>query len=82
MLAEALLDPGDIVLTEDFVYSGTLATLRRFRADIRGVPCDEDGMLPDALESAIQTAISGGARPKFIYTIPVFQNPQGWTVPP
>ena len=32
MIAETLLDPGDVVLTEDFVYAGTLNTLRRFRA--------------------------------------------------
>ena len=80
MIAEALLDPGDVVLVEDFVYSGTLNTVRRFRADIRGVPCDDQGMLMDALEEAIKQAISEGKRPKFIYTIPSFQNPQGWTM--
>ena len=81
MIAEALLDPGDVVITEDFVYSGTLTTLRRFRADIRGVPCDDQGMLPDALEHAIQKAVAEDRKPKFIYTIPTFQNPQGWTMP-
>ena len=80
MVIETLIDPGDIVLTEDFVYSGTLATLRRFGADIRGVACDEDGMDPEALENAIQTAIGQGRRPKLIYTIPTFQNPQGWVM--
>jgi 2-aminoadipate transaminase len=80
MLVEALVDPGDIVLTEDFVYSGTLATLRRFGAEIRGVACDRDGMDPEALESAIQTAVAQGRRPKLIYTIPSFQNPQGWVM--
>jgi len=80
MLIEALLDPGDVVLVEDYVYSGTLATLRRFQADIRGVPCDGEGMLPDALEDAIKMAASEGKKPKFIYTIPTFQNPQGWTM--
>ena len=79
MLIEVLVDPGDVVLTADFVYSGTLNTLRRFRADIRGVECDGEGMLPDALEAAIQRASSEGKRPKLIYTIPTFQNPQGWT---
>ena len=81
MVCEALLDPGDVVLVEDFVYSGTLAQLRRFSADIRGVPCDGEGMMPDALEAAIAKATAEGKRPKFIYTIPTFQNPQGWTVP-
>ena len=80
MLVEALIDPGDVVLTEDFVYSGTLNILRRFRADVRGVQCDDEGIVPDALESAIQQAVSEGRRPKMIYTIPTFQNPQGWTM--
>ena len=77
MVVEVLVDPGDVVLTEDFVYSGTLATLRRFGADIRGVACDGDGMIPDALEGAIRTAIGRSRLPKLIYTIPTFQNPQG-----
>ena len=80
MICEAFLNPGDIVFTEDFVYSGTLGQLRRFKADIRGVECDQDGMLPDALESAIQKANGEGKKAKFIYTIPTFQNPQGWTM--
>lgn len=80
MICEALIDPGDVVLTEDFVYSGTLSQLRRFFADIRGVETDQEGMLPDALEGAITKAIGEGKRPKFIYTIPTFQNPQGWTM--
>lgn len=80
MIIEALVDPGDVLLTEDFVYSGTLAQMRRFRADIRGVACDNEGMLPDALEQAIQQASSEGKKPKFIYTVPTFQNPQGWTM--
>ena len=80
MVSEALLEPGDVVLTDDFVYAGTLGTLRRFGADIRGVPCDGDGVLPDALESAIKAAVAEGKRPKFIYVIPTFQNPQGWVM--
>ena len=80
MLLEVLLDPGDVVLTEEFVYSGTLNTLRRFQADVRGVACDDDGIVPEALEGAIKTAAAQGKRPKFIYTIPSFQNPQGWTM--
>lgn len=79
-IIEVLVDPGDVLLTEDFVYAGTLSQMRRFRADIRGVACDNEGMLPDALEQAIRQAAHEGKRVKFIYTIPTFQNPQGWTM--
>jgi 2-aminoadipate transaminase len=37
------------------------------------VPLDEDGMRTDLLEERLQA----GARPKFVYTIPEFQNPAG-----
>ena len=80
MLIEVLIDPGDVALVEDFVYSGTLGQLRRFGADVRGVETDNEGMLPDALESTILRAISQDKRPKMIYTIPTYQNPMGWTM--
>ena len=80
MIIEALVDPGDVVLTEDFTYPGTLGFLRRFQADIRGVSCDSEGMLPDALELVLGRVLSEGRRVKLIYTIPTFQNPQGWVM--
>ena len=80
MIIETLIEPGDVVLTEDYFYSGTLNILRRFGADVRGVACDDDGLDPDALEEAIEVASSKGRPPKMVYTIPTFQNPQGWTM--
>ena len=80
LILEALVDPGDVLFTEDFTYVGTLNQMRRFRGDLRGIPCDDEGMLPDALEAAIKQALDEGKRPKLIYTIPTFQNPQGWTM--
>jgi 2-aminoadipate transaminase len=80
MFLEVLIDPGDVALTEDYVYAGTLGQLRRFGADVRGVETDEEGMVPDSLESAIERATSQGRKPKLIYTIPTYQNPQGWTM--
>ncbi len=80
-VTEALIDPGDVVIVDYFVYGGTLWSLRRFQADVRGVVSDGDGMLPDALDEAIAAAIGEGKRPKFVYLIPTFQNPQAWTMP-
>ncbi|MDE0445402.1 MAG: PLP-dependent aminotransferase family protein [Spirochaetaceae bacterium] len=78
LVAQALVDPGDVVLAEEFTYAGTLGFLRRFEVDVRAVECDTDGMLPDSLEYQIQTAIDEGRRPKAVYTIPTFQNPLGF----
>jgi len=80
MISETLIDPGDVVIVEDFVYAGTLNTLRRFGAELRGVVTDDEGMQIDSLETVIQGAIADGKPPKFIYTVPTFQNPQGWTM--
>ncbi len=80
-VTEALVDPGDVVIVDDFVYGGTLWSLRRFGADIRGVISDDDGMAPDALEEAIDRSVADGKQPKMIYLIPTFQNPQTWTMP-
>ena len=80
-VAEALLDTGDVVIVDHFVYGGTLWSLRRFGADIRGAPSDADGMLPDALDAALRGAAAEGKRVKFVYLIPTFQNPQAWTMP-
>ena len=78
LVAQALVNPGDVVLAEEFTYAGTLGFLRRFGADVRPVACDSDGMLPDSLDSQIQAAIDEGRRPKAVYTIPTFQNPLGF----
>ena len=78
LVAQALVDPGDVVLAEEFTYAGTLGFLRRFGADVRAVECDTEGMLPDSLEYQIQAAVGEGRRPKAVYTIPTFQNPLGF----
>ena len=80
MITELLVDPGDVVLTDDYVYLGTLATLARFGADVRGITCDGEGMVPEAVEDVLKAVSSEGKRAKYIYTIPSFQNPQGWTM--
>ena len=80
-VVEALVNPGDVVIVDDFVYGGTLWSLNRFKSDIRGVDSDADGMLPDALETTIDESLAAGKKPKMIYLIPTFQNPQAWTMP-
>jgi len=80
MLIKALTDPGDVVLTEDFVYLGTLRQLRLFGADVQGVKSDSQGIIPEVLESMLQQFAKDGKRVKYFYTIPSFQNPMGWTM--
>ena len=80
ILIQALTDPGDVVLVEEFVYLGTLNQMRRYGADVVGVKCDDDGIIPEALDSVITEQTDKGKRVKYLYTIPQFQNPLGWTM--
>jgi 2-aminoadipate transaminase len=80
LVIQALTNPGDVVLAEEFVYMGTLSQLRRFGADIRGVAMDEGGIIPEALEEQITALTAAGDKPKYLYTIPEHQNPMGSTL--
>ena len=76
-ILDAFIDPGDIVLLEEFCYLGTLSMLLRKGAQIVHVPTDEQGMDTDALEDTVRELVAQGKQPKMIYTISVYQNPMG-----
>ena len=79
MLIQAMTDPGDVLLTEEYVYLGTMRQMRLWSANVVGVKCDDDGIIPEALDETIRAQHAAGRRVKFLYTIPTFQNPLGWT---
>ena len=78
---QALTNPGDTVITEWFVYGGTFTQLQKFGNNVVGTPCDDEGIIPEALEELIVDLTAKGDKPKLIYTIPENQNPMGSTLP-
>lgn len=78
---QALTNPGDTVITEWFVYGGTFTQLQKFGDNVVGTPCDDEGIIPEALEELIVDLTAKGDKPKLIYTIPENQNPMGSTLP-
>lgn len=74
LMARALLDPGDVVFVENPAYLGALQAFQASEAQIIGLPADEQGLEPDALEDALRSVHQ---RPKLLYLIPNFQNPTG-----
>jgi 2-aminoadipate transaminase len=78
LVSRALLDPGDTVLVEAPTYFGGLQIFDMFQAQYQSVEMDEGGMIPESLEEALRAA----HKPKFIYTIPTYQNPTGFTISP
>src|SRR4051794_31521693 len=49
LVARALLEPGDVVVTESPTFVGTLSSLRATGARVIGVPVDEHGLDVDSL---------------------------------
>jgi len=79
-ILDVFVDPGDVVLVEEFSYLGTIKMLLERGADVRHVPTDDEGMDTDALDRIIGEVIAEGKLPKMIYTISVYQNPMGVTL--
>jgi 2-aminoadipate transaminase len=77
LLCAALVDPGDAVVVEAPSYLGALMAFAGAEAEVVPVEMDDDGLLVEALAERLEA----GLRPKFVYTIPEFQNPTGRTLP-
>ena len=77
---DAFIDPGDVVMVEEFCYHGSLNMLLKKGARPCHVSMDQDGMIPEELEKSIQRNIKNGDHPKLIYTISVYHNPTGATI--
>lgn len=73
-ICQTLLQPGDTVFVEQPSYDRTITTLRKYGANIVGIPLEADGPNIAALEAAL-----AANTPKFFYIIPDFQNPAGAT---
>ena len=76
LIATVLLEPGDRVLVEEPSYLAALQCFGLAGATAVPVPCDDDGLIPEALDELI-----AAHRPKLLYTIPTFHNPTGRTLP-
>src|SRR5690348_10557680 len=73
LTGKTFLDAGDTVVVEGPTYLGALMAFRGFATEMAVVPLDDDGLQVDELERQL----SGGLRPKLLYTIPDHQNPAG-----
>src|SRR5437879_3580490 len=80
LVCKALIDPGDVIVAEAPTYPGAIPTFGAYQADVAQIATDDDGMPIDELERTLKRLAVEGRRPKFIYTIPNFQNPGGVTM--
>ena len=77
LMCQALIDPGDTIAVEGPTYLGALMAFGGAEAGVVAIPMDDDGLRVDALAERL----AAGLRPKFLYTIPEYQNPTGRTLP-
>jgi 2-aminoadipate transaminase len=80
LVVQALANPGDVCLCEAPTFLGTIHHIR-FQG-VRTVPVslDDEGLDVEALEREIHRLEGAGTPPRFIYTIPTFNNPAGVTM--
>jgi 2-aminoadipate transaminase len=80
LVCKTLLDPGDTVIWEAPTYPGAVPVFCSYEAAVIQIECDADGMRVELLEEELQRLSAAGRRPKFVYTVPSFQNPAGVTM--
>lgn len=71
-----LARPGDTILCEDITYAGFKKIAAQLDLKLVGLPMDEDGIIPAALEDAIRLH-----EPKALYLNPTLHNPTTLVVP-
>jgi 2-aminoadipate transaminase len=75
LLCTLYTQPGDAIFVEEPSYFLALRVFKDHGLSVISIPMDEDGLRLDALEELLTQH-----HPKFIYTIPTFQNPSGCTL--
>ncbi|MBN2579949.1 MAG: PLP-dependent aminotransferase family protein [Pirellulales bacterium] len=83
LLGDILLNPGDIVICGSPSYYVYLGILGNLGARAVGVECDEQGIVPEAIDEELRRRQAAGelARVKAIYVMPYSDNPMGVTMP-
>jgi 2-aminoadipate transaminase len=80
LICKTLVDPGDVVVCEAPTYPGAVPVFCSYQADVIQVDCDEEGMRVEELEEVLAKLDGEARRPKFVYSVPSFQNPAGVTL--
>lgn len=70
------INEGDTIIVESPTYLGALNAFLAYDPKYVEIPLENDGMNIDKLEEVLES----GLKPKFLYTIPDYQNPSGITM--
>jgi len=78
--AFTLLDPGDTYLSTAPTYLGAIQAFSAFEANNEAIPLNDEGIDIDSLCRNLERLHRTDVLPKFIYTVPTYQNPSGETM--
>jgi len=67
----------DIVVLEEFCYSGSITYFQSMGIEMAGIAMDDEGMRMDALAETLDRLAGEGRKPRCIYTLATYQNPTG-----
>ncbi|CAH0345458.1 PLP-dependent aminotransferase family protein [Bacillus sp. CECT 9360] len=82
LIARILLDDEAVVAVESPTYMEALEIFQNYTKQIISIPIDEQGLQTNRLEEMLdERKRTGLSLPRFLYTIPTFQNPTGTTMP-
>lgn len=79
LICEALCDVGDVVLSEQPIWSGAVSMFHAAGLEVVTIPVTDEGTDVDALERELARLSAEGRQPKLFYMVPTFQNPTGVT---
>lgn len=76
LVPRTICEVGDEVYMDAYTFTSGISAVRNCGAAAIGIAMDDDGMIPEVLETAAKSG-----KGKYIYLIPNFQNPTGITMP-
>lgn len=81
-LLDVLIRPKDPILVTRPSYLGFVIPAAKLGADLVSLPTDDDGLIPEAVETACRLSEKQfGRTPKMLYIVPFSDNPKGTTLP-
>jgi 2-aminoadipate transaminase len=81
LIARILINEDTVVAVESPTYVEALEIFKNYTHHFMSIPIDEHGLKIDVFEEMLaERKRKGLALPRFLYTIPTFQNPTGTTM--
>ena len=79
-VGKVLAEPNQTVITELPTYVGAISAYDANMINMHGIEMDDEGIRTDLLQDTLNQYKSEGRKARFIYVIPNFHNPAGYTL--